>query len=83
MSPMTKLILWQGVRLGHELLLIRWLWQRWSTWEKEDEFGLLAGKSSDKREWQPQSPRDCPGCQALHGRSNQELSKPVEAWRNR
>ena len=78
---MTKLVLWQGVRLGYELLLMWLLWQWWSTWQKEDEFGLLAGKSGDKREWHPQSPRDCPACQALNGQCSQELSKPVEPWR--
>jgi len=78
---MTKLVIWQAVRLGYELLLMWLLWQWWSTWQKVDEFGLQAGKSGDKREWHPQSPRDCPACQALNGQCSQELSKPVEPWR--
>ena len=81
MSGMAKLVLLDSARLTYELLLLWLVWQWWTTWRGEDEFGSLAGKSGDKRVWHPQSPRDCPACQALHGQCKQEVSELVEPWR--
>ena len=68
------------LRVCYELLLVWLLWQRLVGWGANDWLTTRALTTSQPWQRHPQSPRDCPGCQAARGSCQEHETRGIEPW---